>query len=117
MAKSDSDSAFALIRDYASANQLKAELELVHEHFRDWLEEATKEKLDIQVRVAPLVPIGMNFADALTEDGQLLLVPLPYQTPGADRPCFLVEKRANPIAFNLYYNKTAKLWNKSYALG
>jgi hypothetical protein len=115
-ADSHSDSAFELIQQYGSVRRLKAELQLAHDHFRDWLLEAEQENLDIQVRVSPLVPIGMNFVDVNEPHAQLLVIPLPYETSGADRPCFLIEKRANPAAFNLYNTKTQELWEKSHPL-
>jgi Predicted nucleotide-binding protein containing TIR-like domain len=102
------------LKDYGSGNPNRTgEYQLVVENFRDWLKEAAKEALPIEVRVAPLVPTSMNFVDGEAEDGKMLLIPLPYQTDGPERPCFLMEKRANTDAFKRYYEQIVALFDQS----
>lgn len=101
-----------LIENYASTAVFYAELKLCHETFKQWLEEASYKGRDIQVKVAPIVPISLNIVDGQYDNGRMLLIPLPYRTAGAERPCILIEKRADPEAFSLYYDKFMKWWNQ-----
>jgi hypothetical protein len=105
------------LKDYGSGNPNRTgEYELVLERFRDWLRQAAEENLDIDVRVAPLVPTSMNFVDGTEEHGQMLLIPLPYQTDGPERPCFMIEKHVNRTVFERYYSGTLALWDKAKRL-
>jgi hypothetical protein len=105
------ESAINLIENYASTAAFYGELKLCHETFKQWLEEASSENLDIQVKLASIVPISLNIVDGQYSNGRMSLIPLPYRTAGAERPCFLIEKSAYPKAFLLYYERFMEWWN------
>jgi hypothetical protein len=108
----DEQNAVRLIENFASPFNLPNELKLCHITFKQWLLEVQRQRLDIQVKLAPIVPYSLVIVDGQHDTGRMLLTPGPYHTSGVDRPCVLIDKRIHPDAFMLYYTKSLEWWTQ-----
>ena len=102
------------VNDYASGSDFIPERKLSQHIFSSWQEDANSQGLDISIKTTSgILPISVNIVDPKLDSGKMLIIPLPYRTPGPDRPCIYLLNAGNPISINHYARKYNFLWDTS----
>jgi hypothetical protein len=81
--------------------------------FQSWLDK--KDKPNLTIKTVGPVTASLVFIDASDENGQLLIIPLPWRVPGENRPCFMISKKFHESAFNTYYDSYRELFKNTVA--
>lgn len=72
--------------------------------FNRWLDDAKKQKIEnLEIYVTNILTFSLLFIDAETNEGYVLVSPIPSKTHGNSRPSFAIEKKYHKDAFNKYY--------------
>ena len=102
------------VNDYASGSDFNLERDLAQKVLSVWQKDANDQGLDISIRTTSgILPLSVSIVDPQLDSGKMLVIPLPYQTPGPDRPCFYLLKAGNPKSINHYVQKFNLLWESS----
>lgn len=95
------------------------QLEDAIEIFKGWEKDFDKmknaEKSEIKgkfrVRNKGIISVSLVFIDADTQNGCVLIIPVPWRIPGSERPCFLINYQNHESGFMQYYTAYRRLFS------
>lgn len=81
--------------------------------FSNWINEANEPErpLNLKIRKTSVITFSLLFIDAELDNAHVLVTPIPYNTAGMLRPCFLIKKKQHESAFYAYYGAYVNLFN------
>lgn len=87
------------------------------ELFRQWLRKSSERGLDIEVRLAEIVPFSANFIDwEDPENAALQERPYLFQVSSSARPMFQFSRSCNPAAFDTFLSSMENAWSRATPL-
>lgn len=87
------------------------------ELFRQWLRKSSERGLDVEVRLAEMVPFSANFIDwEDSEDAALQERPYLFRVSSTARPMFQFSRSCNPAAFDTFLRSMEDIWSRATPL-
>lgn len=96
-------------------DQLEEAIEIFKGWGKDFDEMKYAEKSEIRgnfiIHNKGIISVSLVFIDADTQNGCVLIIPVPWRIPGSERPCFLIDNLNQESGFMQYYTTYRRLFS------